>query len=799
MSMNLFLRARILFLFLLSFPFYLLSQSPVPIPGSPSSPVSTQNPSTAPTDNKSAQIPPSSESEEDETTLGKPLDLPSTAPAPAPPNNNGRPRIGLALGGGGALGLTEIGALQWFEEHHIPVDVIAGTSMGCMISSLYSTGKTPEQLKSVMNDTVFNSVFSFNPAFKSRNFRRREDERELPNALTIGLRHGVSLRNSVLTDQGLNAFLTRQFQHYDDRVEFNDLPIPLRCLSTDLTVARTVTFARGSLPNAVRASISIPAVFPPVTIEGHQFVDGAVLENLPTQTVHDMKADVVIAFSMPMGAYETSDVQSIFGVLGRSFAVAIEGNERESRRLADVVITPDVKGFGQADYLKAVQLAQRGYDATEKHKDRLLKYAVSDEQWQAYLEQRAARRPHPSGNILRIRVKAPNDSVTRVAQRKFNSLVNKPINTDQIEDLLSQLRSGGQYDAGYSIGYDPDAPAADADRPVVLVTISQKQMGPPFLLLGFNIAAMTSNITQATMEGIFLWQGIGGYGSEFRAHMKIGYRTDLEGEYYYRFLNIGKTGGFFVAPNADLLRDPFYIYSEQHAVSQRLRKVTGGGGDIGWSDAHTQEIRLGWQGNHVQWTTEIGSDTLSPPTVEGGVERVRIRYAYDSQDRALVPQYGIRTVTEFGYQYNAVESRDAPFFTSRLTIPHHFGKNLVFFGAEGGTLFNRNVAQPFRYTLGGPLRLTASAFDEYRGTDYFLVEPAYLRRIAKLPDPFGQSIYVGIGYEAGQMRAPDFNTITRQDVYFGIVAETPVGVITLAPAIGDAGHRKLVFTLGKLF
>ena len=114
-------------------------------------------------------------------------------------------------------------------------------------------------------------------------------------------------------------------------------------------------------------------------------------------------------------------------------------------------------------------------------------------------------------------------------------------------------------------------------------------------------------------------------------------------------------------------------------------------------------------------------------------------------------------------------------------------------------MFNRNVAQPFRSTLGGPLRLSASAIDEYRGTDYFLLEPALLRRIAQLPQPLGQSIYIGAGIEVGQMRAPDARTLTRADAYFGIVAETPLGVITLAPAIGTNGERKFIFTLGKVF
>ena len=621
MSMNPPLRARslpVLLLLVLSVP--ALAQAPATTPDSAAQSAEKtaqkvgattketgQTPSSAPTDTQQVD-------EDNSTALGKPLDLPATAPAPAPPNNNGRPRIGLALGGGGALGLTEIGALEWFEEHHIPVDVIAGTSMGCMVSALYSTGKTPAQLKTIMNDTVFNSVFSFNPSYKSRNFRRREDSRELPNAITIGLRHGVSFRNSVLTDQGLNAFLDRQFLRYDDRIEFNDLPIPLRCLSTDLNIAHTVTFARGSLPSAVRASISIPGVFQPVAIDGHQFVDGAVLENLPTQTVHDMKADVVIAFSLPLGKLNDSSLNSLFGVLGRSFGVAIEGNERQSRRLADVVITPNVDGFGQTDYLKGVALAQRGYDATEKHKAQLLKYAISDEQWQVYMAQRASRRPHAAGNVLRVRINAPNDSVTKAVQRKFDPLVGKPIDTDQIDELLGQIRSGGQYDADYSVGYDENATAADADRPIILVTVLNKAIGPPFLARRRQRPG--SDLRRHPRHTRIHFCLAGSRRLRLRAarphHRRLSHPAGC------RVLPplpaTGTTGGFFVAPNGSFLRNPFYIYANQQQISERLLQNTSGGADIGWSDAHIQEVRVGWSASNVRWTTYVGSDTLSPPS-----------------------------------------------------------------------------------------------------------------------------------------------------------------------------------------
>jgi NTE family protein len=146
-----------------------------------------------------------------------------------------------------------------------------------------------------------------------------------------------------------------------------------------------------------------------------------------------------------------------------------------------------------------------------------------------------------------------------------------------------------------------------------------------------------------------------------------------------------------------------------------------------------------------------------------------------------------------------VGSPNTPQFSTELTLSHQIGRNLFLFTTEAGTSFNRNVAQPFRFTLGGPFRLSASAIDEYRGTDFFLVAPTFLRRIARLPDPLGQSIYLGLAYEAGQMHAPGLRTVTRQDAYFGVIAETPLGIITLAPAIGDDGHRKFVFTLGKIF
>jgi NTE family protein len=728
-----------------------------------------------------------------EAAVGGEMRLGPTSPAPTPPGPTGRRRIGLALGGGGALAMSEIGVLQWFEEHHIPVDELAGTSMGALVGSLYATGHSIDQMKHVMTENVFSSVFRINTAYKSRSFRRREDDRELPNAIGVGLKHGVSFRNAVLTDNGLDALLDREFLRYDDRTDFNTLPIPFRCVSTDITDAKSVVFARGSLPNAVRASVSIPGIYRPFSMNGHEFVDGAVLQNLPTHVVQDdMKADVILAVSLPLLPAGQSDLSSIIGVLQRAFSVSIEGNERLSRKTADVLIMPDLKGFNESDYLKTKDLSARGYQAAEAMKAQLLPYAVSDAEWQQYLAHRASRDRGPAGSVLTVRIKAPSTSAQQAVERMFQPLVNQPVDTGKIESLLDRVRADGRYDADYTVGYSEK----EEDRPTILVTVVDKPIGPPYLLAGANIAAQTPGITQATFESRLIYQDFGGYGSELGADIRLGYMTDISGEYYRK---IGKNG-FFVAPTGSLLRKPYYIFSNDNRISERQLQLAGGGADAGWGNGRTMELRAGWRADDVRWTTVTGSgvDTLGDYLQHR--QLARAQFIFDTQDGAQVPQYGIRSQTDIGYLYDTPGSRTAPQLFERLTVSHTFARRNVFIvSGEGATMFNRDVAQPFRYTLGGPFRLGASDLDQYRGTDYFLVQPAYLRRIAKLPAVLGQSIYVGAMYEAGQMRAPDASTVTRQDFNFGIVAETPLGAITIAPSIDTNGNSKFVFTLGKLF
>lgn len=717
--------------------------------------------------------------------------LPANGPATGTlPSRSGPPRLALVLGGGGALGLTEIGVLRWLEENHIPVDVIGGTSMGCMLSAFYATGHTPDEIDKYTDAVVFNRVFRISVDYRSLNFRRRQDERRIPGSINVGLKHGISLRSGVLADTDLNGFLNETYLRYGGSRNFDSLPVPLRCVATDIGKGELHIFRDGSIADAVRASISLPGVFPPFIQDDHVYVDGAILENLPTETIRDeFHPDAIIAVSIPLGKESDSEKASIFGVLTRSFSVASWANEQRSRKLADVVIEPNTDGYTSGDYSKARELGKLGYEAAEKQRAALLKYRVSDAAWNRYVDRRNALIPPEPGMIRHVAVTEAKPHLQQSIEKDARQIEGQPLTADVINKKLEEIRSDGRFIASYSVG-DP----ADPKGASVKIKVQDKATGPPFLQLGLNLLAQTSQGARATVDGNYIHQDIGGYGSEVRGRFSVGFSNELELEYFRKL----SSKGYFVAPRLEIHRVPVYMYDNAQArIAERLHQAYGGAIDFGQTRGVSREVRIGWKELYHHWTTTTGTD--GQPDFSGSAQLIRGLYRVDMQDRALVPRHGFRADVNLGYLYQAPRSQNAPRMTANLSYFFPWGGNVFMVGGEGGTMFNRNIADPFRFELGGPSRLSASLVGEYRGTDYWLFKPMYMRRIMHLPQPLGQSIYAMATYNVGEMRSPTSSNIRRQDVFFGLLAETPLGVLSVGPAIGTDNHRKFVFTLGRFF
>jgi NTE family protein len=724
----------------------------------------------------------------------------STLPTVQPP---GRPAIGIALEGGGALGLAHIGVLQWLEEHRVPVDRISGTSMGSLVGALYASGRTPAQMRSLAVTDAFSHVFSLQTSYSDSSFRRRQDRRELPAALTIGLRHHLILGNALLTDRGVNEFLTSNLPDYNRQdLDFDRLPIPFRCVATDLNTLESVTFSSGPLPQAVRASISIPGVFPPVQDHsGHYLVDGGILDNLPTGVLkHDLHADIIIAIHLEDAALANTDTLSIVGVLNRAFDAGIQRNVAQAKRLADVVVTVPVGNFSTTDYAHAAQLIDAGYRAAEQNRATLLRYALDADGWKTYLAARESRRFPQPGVLRQTRVEGGEPGAVRELLRDLKPIEGRPIAPDTTLDALKLIQSNGEITATWET-FSPASAAGSAAAPTsvapdtgLLVRLSNDRTGPPYLLISPEFAAATSNITRGEMTFRLVDQNLGGFGSELRANARLGFMTDLSAE-YYRLLT---PAGYFLQPRTGILRAPVYIWVNQKRVAERFQENLYAGVEAGRTFSNQLQIAAEWRAEETHWSLKTGSG--GGPYLNGTAQTGLLHINIDEAAASIISPNGFRLAASAGALYHAAASDNAPLVKLALSVTRSWRETDIF-GVNGEvcSYLRTNVAEPYRFTLGGPMHLSASSFDEYRGTDVYLARAGYMHRLAALPTGMGQGLYGVFAYEAGEIWSPEARAVLRQDGVTGLVANTPLGLVTFGISAGDAGHRKVFVTLGRWF
>ena len=322
-----------------------------------------------------------------------------------------RPRIGLVLEGGGALGLAHVGVLKWFEEHHIPIDYVAGTSMGGLVGGLYATGRSSDEIRAFLRDINWYSALNNDVPYKDMAFRRKEDAREYPASLEFGFKDRTAvLPSGFNSGHEVGLILDRIAYPYTELRSFDELPTPFRCVSTDLVSGKAVVFDRGSLSEALRATMSLPAIFSPVRRNGQILVDGGLLENLPVDVARRMGADIVIAVNLQTKPLNPNEPLSAFGVLQRSISVGISVNELESMRRADLVIQVHTQEFTSTDYQAAEKIIDLGFTGSEERNAVLSRFALSDGDWTEYAAERNGRavRP-PVPEFIQVSGADPND------------------------------------------------------------------------------------------------------------------------------------------------------------------------------------------------------------------------------------------------------------------------------------------------------------------------------------------------------------------------------------------------------
>ena len=579
---------------------------------------------------------------------------------------------------------------------------------------------------------------------------------------------------------------------------FDSLPTPFRCVAVDLITAKPVVLDHGSLADAMRATMSLPGVFPPMELDGKVLVDGGAMNNVPADVVRQMGADVVIAINVGfMG--DTRDVNyTLFGLMGQTVDVMMQANTRIAMEAADVVINPALDGYGSLDWRRSEELADDGYRAAEAMKDKLLPLALDEQAWTAYQAARQARRQSqlPSPQFVTISGAVSGDE--RRMQEVLQPHVGRPIDLAVLETELETFAGLDRYE---TVGWQL---VEENGRQGLLIRARPKVYAPPFLMLGLSLENTTTDDFAFQLAARYLTFDVVGSGSELRVDGAVGAQPRVGAELYRP---IGRSP-FFVSLFALVQGVRLNFIQEDAIIAQYDETRASVGVDVGVNLGRDSELRAGFSTGYLEASISAGDPNL--PELDGRETQARIRWLHDSQDSPVVPSSGLRAAAMYSHhlsspdvppEFDVARTNDglrqlqadgSKFWSLRR-------RDRVFLLAGAGTSFDGSPLPTEQFQLGRPLRLGAYNIGEFRGDHYVVLSAGYLRGIARLPDFMGGPIFAGGWIENGSA-FDDIDTAQfRTNASLGLVMDTLLGPMLLGGSFAFDGNWRYYVGIGRIF
>ncbi len=713
--------------------------------------------------------------------------------AQSAPGTTNHPKIGLVLEGGGALGLAHIGVIQWLEEHHIPVSYIAGTSMGGLVGGVYATGRNAGEVRDVIKGINWDAVINGETPFGDLSYRRKQDSREYPSRMEFGIRHGLQFPSGFNTGQQVSLILDHISLPYSQLKSFDDLPIPFACVATDLSTNSENVFRSGDLNVALRSTMSLPGIFTPVRVGAHIYVDGGLLNNIPVNVAKEMGADLVVGIHLETAPRKPDENLSSFAVLNQSISAVIAANERQSMEKADMIITVPLLSFNSMDYELADTIIRVGYEAAAANAEKLSRLSVDQASWDHYLAERESRRRRATIVPQFVEVIGVPPKVAKPIEAEMSDVVGKPVDSVELDgEILKLTGLGALSSLTYSM--------AERDGKTGLqIQAEPKPYSPPFVQPLLVLDGSDYNNVFFSMGVRITFLDFGGYRRELRNDVIVGSQYGIRTEYYRP---LSGNSDWFVAPRAVFDSSQYPVFNESTLLALYRNREVLGGLDFGYAFGNTGELRVGYEGGYQKLKPQIGN-TNTLPTVSGATGDVALQYTLITLDDPVIPRKGegVKFSTKY---FNVNPAAPQGFPVSELEVQNFFQlnhRNTVFLNAYGGSTYGFNAGIP-AFHLGGVTRFAAYGTNELLTNQYFLGQLGYIRTLKNLPPLLGSTIdflgvlEVGKTYQLPQgPKPPD----VPGDIVGALVVNTRFGPVEAGGAVGNYGHAKFFFQVGRIF
>jgi NTE family protein len=711
----------------------------------------------------------------------------------------GRPRVGLALGGGGARGVAHVGVLRWLEEHRIPIDAVAGTSMGGLIGGGYATGMTPDEIDALLTGIDWEAMFGAS-RFQFVNVRRKRDLRDYPSRLEFGLKGGIVPPPSLNNGQQVDLLLSRIAAGSYGIASFDDLPTPFRCVAVDLKRARPVVLGDGSLARAMRATMSMPLVFPPVIIDDQVLVDGGAMNNIPADVARGMGVDRVIAVNVgELGTKATLDY-SMVGLVLETLEAMIRAATLRTTATADVMITVPLAEYSLSDFRRTNAFIAAGYAAAEAMRAQLLPLAIGESDWQRWHSARAKARRTALPTPAFVEVSGAGVSDAELMRKLLQPHLGVPFDVSAIEKTILELGGLDRYE---TLSW---ALVSRGGEYGLEVTARPKSFGPPFVFLGLSLENTTGNEFRFGLGGRLLAFDVLGSGSELRVDAAVGTEPLLSTAWYRPLF--GQT--LFVEPSAGVGSEIFSVIDEDRIVASYRRSRVGVGIDAGVNLGRLDEVRGGVRYGWTAASVTIGDPGL--PEIDGEDAEAHLQWVHDGQDDAIVPSRGVHLRTTLRHFLSApfvvdpaLDARSTSGVTqaeasvSWLKSLDANARRRIFAGGAAGTSFGGRPFPTEQFSLGGPLRMSAFSVGEQRGDQFAVAGAGYLHQVARLPNFLGGRVFLGGWLETGAAvdRGVDWELDTHASA--GLIADTLIGPVLAGASVGMDGDSRFYIGIGRLF
>jgi NTE family protein len=703
-----------------------------------------------------------------------------------------RPRIGLVLAGGGAKGAAHVGVLKVLEEMHVPIDCIAGTSMGALIGAGYASGISSADMTTFLLGIDWKTVVG---GLGQRGLEPIEQKRQgvtYSNTLELGLQDShVIMAPGLVNTSGIENLLRGFVAKARSVSDFDQFAIPFRAVATDMVSGKMVVMDHGDLATAMRASMAIPGAFAPVISGDMVLADGGLMRNIPVDVARNLCADIVIVVNLVEPVAKAENMRSPTQLLGRTMDVMIEANETlqlQSLTPSDVRIDVIMGDIGTADFERVGEAIPLGEVAARKMESRLAPFAVSAEQYAAW----------------RTRVTSDPNTEFRIAGVQFSGLERmNPAYLEQrthihagdvvdIADVSKEAQSLSALEDLDAVSYELKG---DPSNPVLEWLPKEKSWGPNYLKVDFGL------YTSAASDDAFIFYfqhartWVNDLGAQWRNELQLG--TDkLLTTSFYQPLSVSQR--FFVEPKLSVGDARQDLYVDGDRVARYQFRDAGGRVDFGMNLGSYSQLRVGYALQSREMSLDTGSKLL--PESEQRDAGIVVSAVHDSRDTPFNPTRGMTVALEYINSDKSLGSnRDWERAELGVGVAVPIRKDVLWINAAGGTDFNSGLPADRLFVLGGPLAFPGYDAEELRAGSYWTVSTGYLWKLKDIFTLRGQSLYGGLRLQGGEVfdrfDAVKDGEIGSASIY--LTGRTPVGPLTVGYAYTTTDSWGLWLSIGR--